>query len=348
MALISCIESTASDTRLSLSDGKRSALQSNGAMANIDLPKSATGETVPGGLSLTTSTRPASQLAVLFADVVGSTRLYENFGDEQAKQMIDECLAAMELVVKQYGGRVIKTIGDEIMCVLPSADNGCLAATDIHHKIMALPMVSKVKRSVRVGFHFGPVIEDNNDVFGDTVNVAARMAGLAKGMQIITTGATVACLSPMLRLSTRNIAALSVKGKGDDVDVSEVIWQGGEELTMSTSSIALNVKAATLLLEHATQSWELDQGSVVLGRDVQCNIVVSDRNASRQHARIERRRDKFFLVDQSTNGTFVLVPNEPEVVLRREELMLRGTGRIGFGRSVDLSDTETVTFSVRG
>ena len=317
-------------------------------MANIDLPKSATGETVPGGLNLTTSTRPTSQLAVLFADVVGSTRLYENFGDDQAKQMIDECLVAMDLVVKQYGGRVIKTIGDEIMCVLPSADNGCLAATDIHHKIMALPMVSKVKRSVRVGFHFGPVIEENNDVFGDTVNVAARMAGLAKGMQIITTGATVACLSPMLRLSTRNIAALSVKGKGDDVEVSEVIWQGGEELTMSTSSIALNVKAVTLLLEHATQSWELDHGSVVLGRDGQCNIVISDRNASRQHARIERRRDKFFLVDQSTNGTFVSIPNEPEVVLRREELMLRGTGRIGFGHSVDLADTETVTFTVRG
>lgn len=117
---------------------------------------------------------------------------------------------------------------------------------------------------------------------------------------------------------------------------------------MSTSSITLNVKAVTLLLEHATQSWELDHGSVVLGRDAQCNIVVSDRNASRQHARIERRRDKFFLVDQSTNGTFVSIPNEPEVVLRREELMLRGTGRIGFGHSVDLADTETVTFTVRG
>ncbi len=319
-------------------------------MAHIDSQQSAAGETAYGSLTSGASTRGASQLAVLFADVVGSTSLYDTFGDDQAKQMIDECLDALRGVVLHYGGRVIKTIGDEIMCVLPSADSGCLAATDMHHKIMTLPMVSNVKRSVRIGFHFGVVIEENNDVFGDTVNLAARMVGLANGMQIITTGATVACLSPMLKLSTRNIAALAVKGKGDDVGVSEVIWQGVDELTMSTASIsvAFIAKPVTLSLQHAGQTLELDYESIVLGRDAQCNVVVMDRNASRQHARIERRRDKFFLVDQSTNGTFVSFANEHEVVLRREELMLRGSGRIAFGRSVDLPDTETVSFSVKG
>lgn len=319
-------------------------------MAHIDPPTFTSGETVPGGLAQLQAKRPTAMLAVLFADVVGSTRLYETFGDTTAKQMIDECLAVLEAVVLQYGGRVVKTIGDEIMCVLPSADNACLAATDMHHKIMALPMVSGVKRSVRIGFHFGPVIEENNDVFGDTVNVAARMAGLAKGMQIITTSATVACMSHILQLSTRSIAALSVKGKGDDVAVSEVIWQGGDELTMSTSSIAFSAKAVTLQLEHNARVLVMDyaNGSVVLGRDLQCDIVIADRNASRQHARIECRRDKFFLIDQSTNGTFVAVANEPEVVLRREELMLRGTGRVGFGHSAGVPGAEFVTFTVRG
>lgn len=318
-------------------------------MDNIEAHRIAAGNTEHTDLGGSGSARPTTLLAVLFADVVGSTRLYDTFGDTVAKQMIDECLAALRGVVQQYGGRVIKTIGDEIMCVLPSADNGCLAATDMHHKVMALPMVSKVKRSVRIGFHFGPVIEENNDVFGDTVNLAARMAGLAKGMQIITTGATVACMSPMLQLSTRSIAALSVKGKGDEVNVSEVIWQGGEELTMSTASITVTAtKAVTLKLEHQGRSWTLDHAhaAMVLGRDAQCDVVIADRNASRQHARIECRRDKFFLVDQSTNGTFVAFVREAEVVLRREEIMLRGTGRIGFGHSVDLSGAECVTFSV--
>ena len=113
----------------------------------------------------------------------------------------------------------------------------------------------------------------------------------------------------MLQLSTRSIAALSIKGKGDEVDVREVIWQGGEELTMTTASIAVTTKPVTLYLEHGTQTWELDRDGIVIGRDAQCNIVIADRNASRQHARIERRRDKFFLVDQSTNGTFVAFAN---------------------------------------
>ncbi len=117
---------------------------------------------------------------------------------------------------------------------------------------------------------------------------------------------------------------------------------------MSTASIAFTAKIVTLSLQHAGQVLELDYDNIVLGRDAQCNVVISDRNASRQHARIERRRDKFFLVDQSTNGTFVVSQNEPEVVLRREELMLRGNGRIGFGHSVNLPDTDTVAFSVKG
>jgi adenylate cyclase len=321
-------------------------------MATTDSNPLVPGETVLAGLANTGSAPAATLLTVLFADVVGSTKLYDTLGDASAKQMIDECLAVLRGVVQHYGGRVIKTIGDEIMCVLPSADSGCLAATDMHHKVMALPMVSQVKRSVRIGFHFGPVIEENNDVFGDTVNLAARMAGLAKGMQIITTGTTVAGMSQMLQLSTRKIAALSIKGKGDEVSVSEVIWQGGDELTMTTSSLAFTNKSVSLRLEHSTQgrAWIVDNAhtSIVLGRDALCEVVIADRNASRQHARIECRRDKFFLVDQSTNGTFVTMANEAEVLLRREEIMLRGTGRIGFGHSAEAPGAEYVSFTIAG
>ena len=319
-------------------------------MANSESHPTPPFEPAIDGLISTVPVRPTAHWAVLFADVVGSTKLYDTLGDVVAKQLIDECLVVLKVVVLQYGGRVIKTIGDEIMCVLPSADAGCLAATDMHHKITALPEVSQIKRTVRIGFHFGPVIEENNDVFGDTVNVAARMAGLAKSAQIITTGATVAALSNMLQLSTRKIAALSIKGKGDDVAVSEVIWQGGEELTMTTSSLAFTNKVVSMRLEHCAQdrAWVVDvsHASIVLGRDANCDIVIADRNASRQHARIECRRDKFFLVDQSTNGTSVAIANEAEVLLRREEIMLRGSGRIGFGRSVNLPDSEFVTFTI--
>lgn len=294
--------------------------------------------------------KPAATMAVLFADIAGSTRLYDTLGDAQAKKMVDECISLMRGIVAQYGGRVVKTIGDEVMCVLSDADNGCLAAIDMQTRIMALPAVSNVKRAIRVGFHAGPVIEENNDVFGDTVNLAARMAGVAKAMQIITTGLTVGMLSPLLRKSSRTIASLSVKGKEDDVEVCEIIWQGEEELTtMAATSTSSGSGLGSLCLKYGATELLLDKphASIVLGRDPGCQIAIADRMASRHHARIERRRDKYFLIDQSTNGTYVVFTGESEIALRREEVMLRGRGRIAFGRSVSESTEGTVEFSLK-
>lgn len=288
--------------------------------------------------------------ALVFADISGSTKLYDTLGDTLAKQMIDECIDLLRAATVRYGGRVIKTIGDEVMSMLPDADSACLAATDMQLMVSALPVVAGVQRAIRVGFHAGPVIEENGDVFGDTVNLAARMAGLARGGQIMTTRATVDAMSVMLRSSTRPIAALAVKGKGDDVPVCEVLWQAGEELTMATPSLQSGVGRADLQLRFASQVFDMPQGNttVVLGRDASCDIVVPDRMASRQHARIERRRDKFYLIDQSTNGSFVKVEGEPEIELRREEVMLRASGHIALGHSVTDAAADCVQFTVTG
>ena len=288
-------------------------------------------------------------VAVLFADIAGSTSLYEVLGDARAKAMIDEALAVMKTVTAQQNGRVIKTIGDEIMCVFDGADRGFIAAADMQTRVDALPIADGAKRKIRVGFHAGPVIEENGDVFGDTVNTAARMAGLAKGMQIFTTRATVDMLSAPLRAGTRDIAALSVKGKADEMSVCEVIWQEGGDLTMTADSILVpHSQTSRVLLRHGAREIVMDAKftGVTLGRDGGSNIVIADPKASRNHARIEKRRDKYFLADQSTNGTFVTFNGEAETSLRREEVMLRGSGFIVFGHSAAESKTETVEFTV--
>ena len=100
-------------------------------------------------------------VAVLFADIAGSTSLYDVFGDARAKAMIDEALEAMKAVTARHGGRVIKTIGDEIMCVFDGADRGFIAATDMQLRIDHLPVTNGAKRKIRVGFHAGSVIEEN-------------------------------------------------------------------------------------------------------------------------------------------------------------------------------------------
>jgi class 3 adenylate cyclase len=293
------------------------------------------------------STKAERNLCVLFADVSGSTRLYEKLGDKEALHAVERCLNRMTRATEQFKGRVIKTIGDEVMAVFDSAEAGMDAACSMQQRVDDLPPVSGIKLAIRVGFHFGPAIEEAKDVFGDTVNTAARMAGLAKAGQIITTAETVAALPSLLQQSTREIDALSVKGKAEDVRVCEVIWQESDDLTMKSASVAPAPAAARMTVRHGGEEKVIDasHGTFSLGRDAGCDIIINDRRASRTHARIERRRDKFVLIDQSTNGTYVTFAGEAEFALKREEVILRSKGRISFGHAYD-EQSEVVEFKV--
>src|SRR5438132_753259 len=123
------------------------------------------------------------QTTVLFADVSGSTKLYETAGDAAALTAIGRCIEHMRKAAESTGGRVVKTIGDEIMALFPSPDAAAGAASEMHATIEQLPEVGGAKLGVRVGFHSGPVIQREDDVFGDTVNMAARLGEQAERRQ---------------------------------------------------------------------------------------------------------------------------------------------------------------------
>jgi hypothetical protein len=199
--------------------------------------------------------------------------------------------------------------------------------------------------TIRIGMHFGSCILEGGDVFGDAVNVAARMAGIAKGSQIITTQDTAAVLSPAIRSSTRHLDRIPIKGKSEDVDIFEVIWQADDVTRMATGLLAQGAnKLASLRLRYHTEIMDLDQDMnvVILGRGQKADMVVNDSMASREHARIECRRGKFILTDMSTNGTYVETQEGPSY-LRREDIVLTGQGKIALGR--DLGEaTEYVVF----
>lgn len=286
------------------------------------------------------------RLAVLFADVSGSTKLYEKLGDTEALHAVDRCIKRMERAIEGYRGRLVKTIGDEVMAAFETAEDAFQAAIEMQQRVTDLPPVSGVKLTIRVGFHFGPAIEDNNDVFGDTVNTAARIVGLAKSEQILTSNQTVNELPKLLRESTRDLDQLSVKGKAEGVHVFEVLWNETEELTMKASSIAAPRPTAKMCVRYRGRAYLLDDKTPILtlGRDQANDLVIEDRKASRQHARIERRGDKFFYVDQSTNGSYVAIAAEQETLLRREEMLLRNSGTICFGSSVNDPQADCARF----
>ena len=284
--------------------------------------------------------------AVLFVDISGSTRLYETIGDEQALARVGGLLAMLFKVCADCAGRVIKTAGDGAMCKFDTADAALRASRLMQEKTAEQVEPGAPGLGIHIGCHFGPVLENAGDLFGDTVNLAARVAGLAKSGQTITTADTVAKLSPALAERARMLDGVPVKGKRKAVMIYEFLWQDSDDLTALSTRIVQG-RAAHLALSCEGRTWRFEgPGDLTLGRDGTCDITVGDRKASRLHARLERRRDKFVLVDNSSNGTWVQITGETEVVvLRREELMLRASGLIGLGHSPADGQGAPVKFS---
>jgi adenylate cyclase len=285
-------------------------------------------------------------LAVLFADISGSAKLYETLGDAEALATVERCLAIIKQACIDSGGRIVKTIGDEVMAVFPAADAAARAATDMQARVSSQRTSRGVPLAIHVGFNFGPVLEEGTDVFGDAVTIAARLSNLARGGQVFTSAPTVAELAPGLRARTRSQQAHTVKGKQKDIDLFELVWQETED-ELTALSTHVKVRPAHLTLKHGDRQIDLSEAvpTLSIGRDLQNDVVIADRKASRMHARIERRRDKFALIDHSSNGTYVTVQGEAEILLRREELILRNRGQMSFGHAYQDDTTEFLGFS---
>ena len=288
------------------------------------------------------------QSAVLFADLSGSTKLYESAGDAAAMEAVERCLGLLRQATESSGGRVVKTIGDEVMALFASADAAASAAAEMQSAIAALPAVGDTSLGVRIGFQFGPVMQREGDVYGDTVNLAARLVGVAVKGQIITSSETMAMLGPLFRRWTRRLYSIQVKGKANEVELCELLWnQSAENTTLAAERSQPGPRSVALRLRYrgAERALRRNPDSLTLGRDLGAGMVISDNMASRIHCTIERRQDKYVLADHSSNGTFVAIAEEPEVCLRREEVMLRARGRIGLGHRTTDAEATVVEFT---
>lgn len=282
------------------------------------------------------------ELAILFADVVGSTHIYEVMGDLRARDIVLTCVDIMRTATETHEGTVIKTIGDEIMATFPSADSALNAASQMQHEIRSRADLKVGEQSVaiRIGCHFGPVVLENRDIFGAAVHTANRMTSQAKAGQIMITGATAQRLAPEWRSSVRQIDIAMLKGKSNEDELFEVLWHK-EDATSMLPALALGgllrdkQKPQRLRLKFQGQELVMTDGrvSVTLGRAEENDIVIKGNLISRLHARIEYNRNKFLLIDQSTNGTFVLNQSGEESFVRRDSLQLKGEGMIGLGKT---------------
>lgn len=286
---------------------------------------------------------------ILFVDVCGSTKLYETIGNSRAQAVIAKTLDVLSLAAVRNAGTVVKKIGDEVMCTFPVAHDAVNAAIDMQRSLRAEedPAVNAIK--VRTGFHCGPVISDEQaDVFGDAVNVAARVAAYAKPGQILITKQTVLKLPKEVSDSVRYIGSTQVKGKRGLLELFEVIWEH-ENLTLLQNVVEVTPGNIRLTAKLGELSLEVGASRPVLrmGRGSENEFVIADPLASRLHARIEYRQSRFVLIDQSLNGTYLRRDGRPEVAVRRDEVALEGSGQIALGKSTTTARGLCVKFAVR-
>ena len=275
------------------------------------------------------------KLAVLFVDVSGSTAFFDRYGEVAGHAMVEHCFKITVPEVEKRGGRVVKYMGDGFLAAFEGAADAVEAAATLHTALAddnaARPDGARVR--IHSGICVGPVVvRSDGDVFGDAVNVAARVQQVAGPDQVYTTKEVFDGLPSGTQAKTRRVGLFPLRGKGDEIELYEVMWKLEGATVLFTRSALREEARLAVFFQGTLAEMGAAQARLTVGRTSANDLVVDDGAVSREHAEFVRRKGTIYLVDHSTNGTYV----RPEIGkarhLHREELMLDGSGEISLGR----------------
>ncbi|MEO8299491.1 MAG: adenylate/guanylate cyclase domain-containing protein [Burkholderiales bacterium] len=291
---------------------------------------------------------------VLFADLRGSTSLYESLGNQEAAAVVTHSVAVVARIVEEHDGRVIKTLGDGLMAIFYDASSAVLTAEDVHESLERVLGSPRAHRRaglrVQIALAYGDVIEVGGDCFGDAVNVAARLLDHAGDNETLATSQTLDALPGEMCSRFRRLEKLHLRGRLEPVE----LWRLEPPRTDAVSTMfgetapINNVPdGLRLSLDGTSRIHTLRNLPVVLGRSHEATYCVDDSRVSRMHARIEWTGGNFQVTDLSSNGTFVRFGRQPQVVtLRRGTCTLHGQGIITLGVNPGVIEGPAVSFEV--
>ncbi len=290
--------------------------------------------------------------AVLMADISGSTSLYEEAGDAAALGQISDCLQRLRSIVRLAGGTVIRSKGDDILCffVEPSA---AMRAT---RQLLSLRSSSSLQ--VHAGLHYGRIIRAHDDIFGDAVNLTARLATLAKPSEALVSESLVERLTESESRPLRFLDRIAFKGRSTPTAVYSLLEDDTAALTLaaftpeaepSEAGVAPGVSEVSVTLHYAGGCRSCEEGgSLSIGRAGDCDLVIDRPWISRKHVTVTVRRGKVELDDQSSSGTHVSTREGSEFFLRREKAVLIGSGVISLAVRPSHANAEVVRYEVSG
>ncbi|HSV47032.1 MAG TPA: adenylate/guanylate cyclase domain-containing protein [Ramlibacter sp.] len=292
---------------------------------------------------------------VVFADLVGSTGIFERLGDETAGRFVTQLTTALSKTFEEHQGRVVKLLGDGLFVVFPAENDALAACVAIQKRLQEKPVYaggSGHAVQMQFGVESGEVVEIDGDCYGDAVNSAARLADLAGADQILTSQRVRDAVAADQRLQLRSLGPMYLRGKSDATEVFRVDWKPDFDADATVMGVSMfkaamhgHVEVAgggrTLLLAPRGER-------LTLGRATTASLSINDTRVSRVHATIEWRGGQYVLSDLSSFGTWVYVGNQVEpLVLRRTECYLVGQGEIALGCDRHSEAAPLVRFSVK-
>jgi adenylate cyclase len=160
---------------------------------------------------------PAELPAIVFADLTGFTHLTQTMGDQEATMIAVRLGETARVIAKRHGGRMVKLLGDGVLLRFGDARSAVMGALDLVEEgpRATLP-------PIHAGVHAGPLILRDGDVFGHTVNLAARVAGAATADQVVATSDVVAALSSDA-VAFEAMGPTELKGVAEAIELHRVV-----------------------------------------------------------------------------------------------------------------------------
>ena len=299
-----------------------------------------------------------AEVTVVFADLTGSTGVFEVLGNVKATQVITRLTDWIGKVCAAKQGRVVKNLGDGVLMVFVENDNAIEAVIEMQrsHTERIKTWPENARMQLQVGLARGEVIEQDSDFFGDAVNLASRLSDLSGPEQILGTESVIAQLAADSTVRFRSLGAMDIRGRNEACMVYRVEWQNeilSDFFTVPAGLTASPFAKTVPQVGAITLSW-LDVEAtfistelpVYLGRVAEAQFVVSDPRVSRIHAKISWHAGKFHLEDVSSYGTWVrFASGDAVVALRRQDCVLLVEGKIALGAPFEDFTVPTVSFT---
>ncbi len=278
---------------------------------------------------------------ILVAELVGEDQFAGRIDAAETKYAVERCMHRLDRVAASLEGSTIQRDDNSAVIRFERCDSGVLAACEILERINSLPPVSGARLSVRIGLHYAVIGPE--PAGGEGIRITRRLAQLGSPGQALASGTAVMLLTS----ATRRFAGKDALD-GKVLEGVGPIYAIAQPVGTFTSLLAATRVSQRLRLRHQQEVIFVEEirPVVLLGRELGNDLVIIDPRASRQHARIEKRREGFILIDQSTNGTYVSAGGVNEHCTKRTELPLTGPGRIGCGFSANEVERDLVFFEI--